>query len=125
MLTLRAVCFQRRAAQRVQATSFLDVYLLPQAKFLQVCKKDRIEMDTVFEWDKVDNVVRDVDTEAPEKAIDGVSAIAHPCSATSALALRATPRRALPCLSAPLAGRYRRASSSCGSCGRSASSRRT
>ena len=70
MLTLRAVCYQRRAAQRVQATSFLDVYLLPQAKFLQVCKKDRIEMDTVFEWDKVDNVVRDVDTEAPEKAID-------------------------------------------------------
>ena len=98
MLTLRAVCYQRRAAQRVQATSFLDVYLLPQAKFLQVCKKDRIEMDTVFEWDKVDNVVRDVDTEAPEKAIDGVSAIAHPCSATGALALRATQRRAALCL---------------------------
>jgi hypothetical protein len=63
-----------RAAQRVQASSFLDVYILPQPKFFDACRRERVELETVFEWDKVENVTKDKDPEVEARPIEGVPA---------------------------------------------------
>lgn len=61
-----------RGAQQVQAGSFLDVYLLPQQKFFESCKKDRLDIETVFEWDKVDNVCKEADPPQNPRQIESV-----------------------------------------------------
>lgn len=61
-----------RGAQRVQAGSFLDVYVLPQQKFFEACRKDRLDVGTVFEWDKVENVCKDKDPPQDPRPIENV-----------------------------------------------------
>ena len=62
----------RRAAQQVQANAFLDVYILAQQQFADACKRVRVQVETAFDWDKVENVCMAQDVEPDAKAIEGV-----------------------------------------------------
>ena len=60
------------AAQQVQANAFLDVYILAQQQFADACKRVRVQVETAFDWDKVENVCMAQDVEPDAKAIEGV-----------------------------------------------------
>eukprot|EP01043_Picozoa_sp_COSAG02_P028168 COSAG02_NODE_1695_length_11271_cov_8.120659_8_plen_832_part_00 len=64
----------RRAAQRVQANSFLDVYVLPQERYEAACKRDRIDAATALDFDKVEDVCMAPDPEPATTPLEGVSA---------------------------------------------------
>jgi hypothetical protein len=64
----------RRAAQQVQANSFLDVYVLSQQRYEEVCRKERVNVESAFDLGKVDDVCMAPDPVPSTAPFDGVPA---------------------------------------------------